>query len=104
MNAILSTASTNTHAPMTHNDWGQIEATLSGVIGPRGVAALHQRIHHRLTSSHPSINDAHDASSSAAERQAFWNLTVELLGAPLTDRLFSPITPPNALLSPTAAT
>lgn len=77
---------THAGAPCTatsvHDNWGDVEAALSRLIGLGGVAALQRHMHHRFGA---------DANSSDMHRQAFWSLTASLLGASLTDRLFRPV-------------
>jgi hypothetical protein len=90
--------------------WRAIEATLTPIIGSKGVVALYQRSLHLVAKTHPWLAGAHDpaqaaidlaalqsvvAQQSAADAalgsnallQTFQQLLGSLIGAALTDRL-----------------
>ncbi len=94
--------------------WRQIDAVLAPIVGPRGVAALHQRCFHLTTAPQdwrvPAPADGMQAQGPAhlqallrnldgdrpvAAGDAFLNnfhaLLISLVGPSLTDRLLQPV-------------
>jgi len=93
--------------------WQHIDASLSPIIGPRGVAALYRRSVHLLRRDHPSLDALHPEAMAAdhfAELQrasdsqtregaldmnaamldTFRDVLTKLIGASLSERLLRP--------------
>jgi type II secretory pathway component PulK len=94
--------------------WRDIEAALSPVIGPRGIAALYQRSLHLAGADHPWLSAAYEgalqpgdfsalratlsrqsvadaAAAHAAMLQIFRDLLDNLIGRSLTQRLLQAV-------------
>jgi len=93
--------------------WQHIDASLSPIIGPRGVAALYRRSVHLLRRDHPSLDALHPEAvaadhfaelqrasdlqtrdgaldMNAAMLETFRDLLTKLIGASLSERLLQP--------------
>ena len=93
--------------------WQHIDASLSPIIGPRGVAALYRRSVHLLRRDHPSLDALHPEAvaadhfaelqrasdlqppdgaldMNAAMLETFRDLLTKLIGASLSERLLRP--------------
>jgi len=93
--------------------WQHIDASLSPIIGPRGVAALYRRSVHLLRRDHPSLDALHPEAvaadhfaelqrasdlqtrdgaldMNAAMLETFRDLLTQLIGAALSERLLQP--------------
>ncbi|ARU26624.1 hypothetical protein [Cellvibrio sp. PSBB006] len=107
---IAAGASSNQIAEAAVNEWREIDAVLSPIIGLHGVAALYKRALHLILDDYPWMISAHDeqlvlgdfaslkmalakrtsAEASAANLslfQSFHSTLVSLIGESLTDRL-----------------
>ena len=120
--ALLAMASEGEHAGQVSEaalaTWRRVEAELSPVLGAAGVAALYRRSLSRARAEGPALAEVYDATAyakgteplrhvlanlshadavvaSRALIQAFCELLVDLIGAPLTERLLEPATRPN---------
>lgn len=117
--ALLALASQGEHAGQVAKAasalWGRVDAELSPVFGSAGAAALYRRSLYRARAQSPALAEVYDATeyakgldplrlllasmshddavvASRALMRAFCELLVELIGAPLTERLLEPAT------------
>lgn len=114
VNLVAAGASSSQIAEAAVNKWQEIDAVLSPIIGPHGVAALYKRALHLIRDDYPWLIATHEeeivvsdfislkialakrtgAEASAANLslyQSFYTTLASLIGESLTDRLLTPI-------------